>query len=53
MRAFYYVIMTLIIKVDSDDILLPERMMKQINLMKSNPSFAISGTNASLFKSYK
>jgi GT2 family glycosyltransferase len=41
----------LIFKMDSDDIMLPERMRVQIDFMKKNPNIVICGTNIRLFKS--
>lgn len=35
----------LIIRMDSDDIMKPDRILKQINFMKENPEYVICGTN--------
>ena len=40
----------LIFKMDSDDIMLPERMKTQIAFMKNNPKAVICGTNIKLFQ---
>jgi hypothetical protein len=40
----------LIIRFDSDDIMLPERIIKQINYMKSDSDCVICGTNIQFFK---
>lgn len=40
----------IIIKVDSDDILLPDRIIKQINYIKSHSDCMICGTNAKYLK---
>lgn len=40
----------LIIKVDSDDIISPDRIFKQINFMKSHPDCVMCGTDLSYFK---
>jgi hypothetical protein len=39
----------LIFKMDSDDIMLPERLAKQINYMTENPGCQLCGTNIHLF----
>ena len=40
----------IIIKVDSDDILLDDRIIKQLNFMKATPDCVICGTNAHYLK---
>lgn len=40
----------IIIKIDSDDISLPDRIIKQIDFMKSHPDCHICGTNAQYMK---
>lgn len=40
----------LIIRFDSDDIMMPNRITNQINFMKNNPDCVICGTNIQFFK---
>jgi mannosyltransferase OCH1-like enzyme len=40
----------LIIKMDSDDIMIPNRIIKQINFMNENPNVMICGTQINCFK---
>jgi cellulose synthase/poly-beta-1,6-N-acetylglucosamine synthase-like glycosyltransferase len=42
----------IIFKMDSDDIMLIDRMKKQIDFMKKNPNVVLCGTNVQLFKNY-
>jgi len=39
----------IIFKMDSDDIMMPDRMEKQIQFMKNNPTVVLCGTNISIF----
>jgi GT2 family glycosyltransferase len=39
----------IVFKMDSDDIMMPDRMEKQIQFMKNNPDAVLCGTNISMF----
>ena len=41
---------SIIFKMDSDDIMMPLRMKKQLAFMEANPQCMVCGTNVSLFK---
>ena len=40
----------LIVKMDSDDIMLPDRIQKQLNFMKTNPDCVMAGANLHMFR---
>ena len=41
---------SIVFKMDSDDIMMPLRMKKQLEFMEANPSCMVCGTNIQLFK---
>lgn len=43
----------IIIKMDSDDIMVPNRIQKQLHFMKQNPTVAICGGQVAMFKNVK
>jgi len=43
----------IIIKMDSDDIMVPDRIQKQLHFMKQNPTVAICGGQVAMFKNVK